>query len=550
MLALDKLQSPEFRFYLIFVCLVIIGIYLRLDQFYLQVLLDDEWHAVHQLLQKTPKELFLSIGYADYSIPLALLYFVEAKYFGLSELLMRWPMMLAGIASLFVLPLYMRKRFGDRLVLVFAGLLAISPLLIIYSRTARPYSLTLLFSLLAIAAFYRFVAADKNQWQVAAVYICAGVLSVWLHLISLPLVLAPFLTLGLTALYQRDWESVSRMFWLGMVTGICLLVLLLPPLLAHPQALVAKLGIDDFSIETVSGALFLWFGTSSSVLVVVSLVLAGIGSRRLWRELKILPAILLGLALTLIVMFLSQPAWVRHSLTFARYLLVLMPLLLLALALGLLRVSDWVNRVFGKFGKLLVIFFGFGYIGFVIATSPVQKFLAKPNSNSLHLIYKFDFRTEKNVIAKQQANIPVSQFWAKFSSLPADSMKIAAAPFYFESYNWNAVRWEEISGQRVMPAYLLGLCGNQRWGEVPNNHNYRFKNAGYAIDKEDLIRRGFDFLVFQKAVTYLTAQGRLSLGEKTMNCERKLRDNLPLPVYEDEWLIAFPLSSGARAALG
>ncbi len=28
------------------------GVYFRLDQFLLQVLLDDEWHAVHQLLAK------------------------------------------------------------------------------------------------------------------------------------------------------------------------------------------------------------------------------------------------------------------------------------------------------------------------------------------------------------------------------------------------------------------------------------------------------------------------------------------------------------------
>ena len=35
-------------FYLDFLLLVAIGSYLRLDQFTLKVLLDDEWHVIHQ----------------------------------------------------------------------------------------------------------------------------------------------------------------------------------------------------------------------------------------------------------------------------------------------------------------------------------------------------------------------------------------------------------------------------------------------------------------------------------------------------------------------
>ena len=139
-----EFQFRAIIFYLIFFVIVLIGILLRLDQFLLQVLLDDEWHVIHQLLVKGPKELFLTFGHADFSIPLALMYWLELKLFGLSETGMRWPMMLAGLITLIVFPLYIRNFFSTRTTLIFSALLAMSPMLVIYSRTARPYALTLL----------------------------------------------------------------------------------------------------------------------------------------------------------------------------------------------------------------------------------------------------------------------------------------------------------------------------------------------------------------------------------------------------------------------
>jgi uncharacterized membrane protein len=190
-------------FYPLLGIIVIAGVYLRLYQFLLQVLLDDEWHAVHQLLQKGPRELFLTIGQADFSIPLGLLYWVEKEWFGLSELGMRWPMMLAGIATLAVLPLYARRFVGDGVALLFAALLAMSPMLVFYSRMARPYALTLMLALLALAAFQRFIEPGQRRWQPALVYVLSAVASGWLHLVSLPFVVAPFLVAGLPALARR-----------------------------------------------------------------------------------------------------------------------------------------------------------------------------------------------------------------------------------------------------------------------------------------------------------------------------------------------------------
>ena len=174
-----RLESPWF--YLAFAVIVILGVRLRLDQFTLQVLLDDEWHVVHQLLAKSPKEMVQSFGRSDFSIPLALLYRVELKLLGLSELGMRWPMMLAGIVVLLSFPLYLRRYFDDKTILIFTFLLATSPILILYSRTARPYALTLLLSILAVALFRKFAEAEKPSSKTGVLYFLCTVTSVWLH---------------------------------------------------------------------------------------------------------------------------------------------------------------------------------------------------------------------------------------------------------------------------------------------------------------------------------------------------------------------------------
>lgn len=54
---------------------------------------------------------------------------------------MRWPMMLASLLTLILFPVWVSRHLGWRVALVFALLLAISPLLSNYSRNARPYAL-------------------------------------------------------------------------------------------------------------------------------------------------------------------------------------------------------------------------------------------------------------------------------------------------------------------------------------------------------------------------------------------------------------------------
>jgi|GEM_PF-505649 len=542
-------RFADLVFYALLAVAVLLGAYLRLDQFSLQILIDDEWHAVHQLLSKQPKELFLTFGRADFSIPLSLLYWLESRVFGLNELAMRWPMMLAGISIVGLFPLYCRQFFSDRGVIIFAFLLAWSPLLIIYSRTARPYALTLLLAMVALVAFFHYLNTNGPRWRPALVYgICAS-LSCWLHLISAPLVIAPFLIIGVPALLRLDAKILRLLLYLGLPSAILVLLMVLPPLISHPEALTAKIGVRPPAPETFYGVLYFWLGTSSMVILISGLIFSVAGIQPLFRHLPIVVSLLWGLALTLLLIVMTQPAWIHHPLTLARYLLAGVPLALLALSLGIDRIFAWFELFWGKRGTALGIscLLPLFYIG--LLHFPLKQFYLGPNSNTLHSVYQFDFRREHNFILHYQQNIPVSPFWETLSSLSADSLKISAAPFYFESYNWDAARWEQISNQRVMPGYLNKFCTKDRWGEVPDSEKFEFTNVGYVGDIKGMAERGFDLIAFQRPYFIMWEGKRYDVGKETENCELALRDLYPPAIYEDKYLLVFPVTEQSALKL-
>ena len=145
------------------------GAAVRLDQIADQIPADDEWHALHAVSTQGYGRIFTHFGASDYSIPLALWDKLLSGTIGLSELGMRAPVLLAGIASLVALPLLLRAHVGRKASLVFAWLFAISPLHVYYSRYARPYGVAFLLASVAAIAFERWRSGGGRRWAVAYV---------------------------------------------------------------------------------------------------------------------------------------------------------------------------------------------------------------------------------------------------------------------------------------------------------------------------------------------------------------------------------------------
>jgi len=531
----------------LFVLAVAVGATIRLDQFSAQVLIDDEWHAVHQLLRLSPAQMFVEFGHADYSIPLGILDWFESRWFGLSETAMRWPMLACGLVTLVAFPLYVAPRLGHATASVFALLLAISPLLDIYSRIARPYAITLLLGWVAHAQFQRFHAAPRGELPAGTAYAIAAAMAIWLHVIVAPFVAAPFLwglaDLRHTAPAGRRARFL-RLAALALVAGAMTAALMLPPLLAHPQSLSVKAATDRPGLETLSGVWYAWLGTPSTAVVVLCIALAAVGAREVWRAMPIARTGALGIVLTLAAVMITSPAWSHVPLTLARYLLPMLPLLLLATAAGSVQIASRVDAVGTGWSRAAAALVAVLPCVALVAQSPLVPLLRHPNAQTVHFVHYLDFRAEHNAYLPHIESIPMSPFWATLATQPAGTLRVAAAPFYFESYDWDAPRWERASRQTVIPGLLTGLCVDRRWGEVPQAPEFRFRNAVHLADATALAEHGIDYVVWQKPYVPIGRPG--SMGGETAHCEAALRTRFGTPAFEDSHLIAFRLPGADR----
>ncbi|HET9047089.1 MAG TPA: glycosyltransferase family 39 protein [Casimicrobiaceae bacterium] len=529
---------------------ILVGAYLRVDQFTLQVLIDDEWHAVHQVLRHTPAQMFVDFGFADYSIPLGILDWYEARWFGLSETGMRIPMLVCGLLTLVAFPLYVARRFPASVAALFAVLLAISPLLVIYSRMARPYAITLLLGWVAQAAFQRYRDAPPRAGLGAgALYVGTAALAMWMHPIIGPFVLAPF-AWALFELRSAPAGQRSRRFLrlvaLALPTGIVTAALVLPPIIANLHSMADKSGVDSPNFGTLVGVWYAWLGTPSSIVVVACIAFAAAGSRSVWQSLPESRPALLGTLLTLAALFVARPIWIFNPIALARYLLPFAPLLLLAVAAGATRLARRIGTATLPRRALAATAFALP-AGLLLIQSPLFELVRHPNLQTLHFRYHFDFRPEHNAYLPYMEAAPLSPFWSTLADRGAGSVKVAAAPFFFESYDWDAPRWERISRQPVIPGYLTGLCEEQRYGETPRDALYRFRNAVHLADDAELAARGIDFVVWQKPYDRIVDGQPVSRGAATVHCEAALRARFGTPFYEDDALIAFRLPSARTA---
>jgi hypothetical protein len=529
----------------VLIAAMVVGAFLRLQQIGAQVLIDDEWHAVHQVLQRTPAAMLFDFGWADYSIPLGILDWYEARWFGLSEIVLRAPMLACGLATLLVLPLYVAPRVGRATAAVFAFLLAISPLLVIYSRMARPYAITLLLGWIAHGAFVRYSASSRGHARAGFVYATAATLAVWLHPIVGPFVLAPLLWGWLQVRHAAPADRrqcLLRLLRVALPTCLAIALLVLPPIVAHPESLLGKSGIDVPTVETLIGVWYAWLGTGSTTALIICIALAAYGAGDLWQALPEVRTGALGTALTLFGVILTRPAWSFNAATLARYLLPWLPLLLLAVAAGAIKGARRIATPGTGARRVLAAAIAVLPGAALAIGSPLAPMLRYPSTQTVGLVYYMDFRAAKNAFLPYLEAIPLSPFWQSLAAQPAGSLRIAAAPFYFESYNWDAARWERVSRQRVLPGYLTGLCVDQRWGEVPQSPLFDFRNAVHLADQRSLTLGRIDYVVWQKPYLQTSRGKPEAIGDDTAHCEATLRARFGPPVFEDPYLIAFHVS--------
>ena len=147
-----------------------VGIYPRLHLLSSQILLDDEWHSIRHVIDRGFVDVATTLSPRDNStVPFNLYNWWLYRNAHWSEWTLRLPSVVAGILSLVLLPWLAGRTLGRRVAVVFAFLLAVSPVLISYSRFARPYSATVLLGFAALLLSHQWFTSGRARDAAAAI---------------------------------------------------------------------------------------------------------------------------------------------------------------------------------------------------------------------------------------------------------------------------------------------------------------------------------------------------------------------------------------------
>jgi hypothetical protein len=529
---------------------IVAGLLLREQQLALQIVLDDEWHSLHKLLTAGPLDIATHYGYADYSIPLTLYERFLFDHGGLSELRMRAPVFAAGALMLVLFPWLVRDCTDWPTRGIFVLLLALSPLLVLYSRHARPYALTCLLTFTALVAFDRWWRREGRPKGSAVAYVGATFLGGWLSPITLPFTLGPFAFHGLAALgavlsrqTRRDaLARIARLAVLAVVTAVPLAAAILPPLLVDWTQFSAKAGAQWVTPASLWRALLLQFGVGASWIGAALLAIAVLGVVQFWRTHRAQVACFAFVAAAaLAAIIATRPEWIHHPGVLARYMIPMLPALLLVTSRGAASLLQRV-RLPGA-APALAIALGIG----LFFAGPLPAQLSYPTQFGAHLRYWFDFDSAMNPYVTLQPRESVPAFYRELAELPPGSRVLVEAPWRLESHYNPLALYQQVHRQLVRVGFVTPVCGTRTFGEYPEGTGMRMRHFAQlpALLRGDT--GGADYLVMHLKPWTTPPDVKIDWPD-VAGCLPAIEDKLGPPVYRDARIVVYPLKPERRTA--
>lgn len=529
---------------------VLLGAVLRLDQIGVQIPLDDEWHALHAVERFTALHVATHFGWTDYSIPLTLYDKAVAASVGLSEAWMRLPVLAAGLASLAVMPLIVRPWIGRDAAALFGWLLALSPVHVYFSRYARPYSIALLLTFVAVFALGN--ARILNRPLFAWAYAVCAILAPYFHLTTLPLVLLPLALAWAARITRKDTAGplaagpLLRRVTVTVAFGLALLVG--PPLVIDRAALLYKAGRGTVTLGTLAAAARLVAGSAKEWVAVAMAAAAVAGAATLARRHPQRAAYLLLIALAALALpCLTHPLLAELPIVVVRYALILVPVvLILAACAGDALIRRLTARMPGA--RHLA---GPALAGALIVLGPLPRTYARPNEWTNHPAFQYSYSTNPC-----DAGPPVPAFYQWLGRLPRARERIVEAPWLFAAAANRFECYQRVHGQDMLIGFVggvyeaVGRSGLPRPGELPilsQPRKYRFRSFVHLGAEDDLRRRGVHFVVLHKSIEREMGGAADAGGLGIEPWIDRYRQRFGPPVYEDDVLVVFDVATRARA---
>lgn len=471
-----------------------LGAWLRLHGLGEQVVQDDEWHAIHKLMDSGYAGIFRSFGIADHSIPLTLLYKAMAETVGLTEINMRIVQALAGIVLIPVCAaIAWRVCASSAATLLYAFLVAGAPFLVLYSRIARPYAITTLLVVLALAALWRW--RERRSPKLAAAVCGLTALSAWLHPIS-----AVFPAVAMLFIFAEDVRArkgIREIAMLGLAAALAIAALLAVPVTHDLQALSAKAGGYFAGGYTLARALSLFAGGLPDIVTVAAAAIAAFGAVRLLRAERALGAYLAALAIVPVLVFIGLGAsWTHQGHTFARYVFPVQLIFLLWLSLGVVGLVGLLARRTAPRAEMAVaIAVAAGYL----ASNPAILQVAALGPWYNHAYHQFDYVGRHNAAALQYTGYDAPRFYKDLGKLPEGSAPIIEAPFTYGAPANSLAFFRLFHRQPGRIGLIHDLClEGPYYGEVPNDSRFRFRNFIFLDDRDAVLASGARYLLLHR----------------------------------------------------
>lgn len=474
---------------------IALGLFLRIDQIGAQILADDEWHSLEYLQHHGYWDIASHFGaMADYCIPLTLLHRLLYDTVGITELALRVVPLTAGIALLIVLPLMLRPSIGSVAAGIFALLLALFPLYVYVSRSARPYSTALLLALVAVVALYRWLQSGARRHAIAYVA-CAG-LAPWFHLTVVPFVFSPFAWEVLRRLRRRSLPTSPRLETLlavGTAAAAATLLLLAPPLLLDWGAIANKVGGAEFVRETWREAITLVSGTSYPLAIALWCGLAVIGLAILSRREPALMRVLAVASLSQVsAVLVLQPPIAQAGIVFVRYVLPLTGVLVLGVAVAL---ATCIERSRSRGGTRLRELLCVVLVSAWVASGPLPRIHRRPNEWTNHAGLQFDYDMEKSYFATEIEPREIPAFYRTLAAMEPGTVTIAEAPFHYEWHKNVFVYYQRAHRQHTVVGDVNELTPHSSPAFRSDDRAARLRNALPLADLGRLGARGVRFVV-------------------------------------------------------
>jgi hypothetical protein len=554
----------------------LLGLFLRLYLLKDQVFADDEWHCLYFAIGKSPWWLLTHFSIPGATcIPLNFYTALLGATVGWSETLLRLPSVICGILCVIVCPFLARPLIGTRPAAWLALLLAICPVLIFYSRIARPYSAVafLAFAALLFAGHWaRF--GDRRS---AALYLAAGVLAVYFHVYAVITVLTPAAMAVFYFLRNRFPKKdavleVKPILQHWLIAGAAITVisgLLMLPAVYHVMQ-------DKFYNVSFTGALsyhslprvvMFLAGTREPLLMLLFLaaMVAGIFNQCRtnpwfgWMLLSLYP-------LHAIALLISHPDAAQSAIILVRYSIPLVPVSLLFAACGIQAAFDAVT-VRLPFRPILEMLMVLGGMVCLLVEGPLRQCYTAPNNFTSHGVYQHFYgqhdwsRSFYSDFGPpgfdMDTVVPVSEispFYGTLAKNPDDHPLVEYPMmigdhfdtfYYYQHFHKHPVIIGYTTDAVLPNRYSFGnIYGDTYVDQIlslaPNPSRLHFHNFIAMDDVAAMRARHVEYIILHKRFESELPQIAAPLPDLD-RLDKKYHQQLGAPAYEDDHIVVFRL---------